>query len=91
MYVVLFFFSQSIFIFPLFWGMVTYANKFETKQKQQLTDRDKKKKINCNMYTISIGSSTIWSDIWHKSWSGAPNENIVQNHLNIALLNVFCI
>ena len=22
-------------------------------------------------------------------WSGAPNENIVQNHLNIALLNVF--
>ena len=21
--------------------------------------------------------------------SGAPNENIVQNHLNIALLNVF--
>ena len=27
-----------------------------------------------------------------KTWvviSGAPNENIVQNHLNIALLNVF--
>ena len=22
-------------------------------------------------------------------WSGAPNEDIVQNHLNIALLNVF--
>ena len=43
MYVVLFFLSQSIFIFPLFWGMVTYANKFETKEKQQLTDRDKKK------------------------------------------------
>ena len=41
------------------------------------------------MYTISIGSSMIWSDIWHKS--GAPNENIVQNHLNIALLNIFCI
>ena len=88
MYVVLFFLSQLIFIFPLFWGMVTYANEFETKEKQQLTDRDKKK-INCNMYTISIGSSLIWSDIWHKS--GAPNENVVQNHLNIALLNVFCI
>ena len=42
-YVVLFFLSQSIFIFPLFWGMVTYANKFETKEKQQLTDRDKQK------------------------------------------------
>ena len=26
----------------------------------------------------------------HDSYSiGAPNENIVQNHLNIALLNVF--
>ena len=24
-----------------------------------------------------------------KSKSGAPNENVVQNHLNIALLNVF--
>ena len=22
-------------------------------------------------------------------WGGAPNENIVQNHLNIALLNIF--
>ena len=22
-------------------------------------------------------------------WTGAPNENIIQNHLNIALLNVF--
>ena len=22
-------------------------------------------------------------------WTGAPNENIVQNHLNIELLNVF--
>ena len=43
MYVVLFFLSQLIFIFPLFWGMVTYANEFETKEKQQLTDRDKKK------------------------------------------------
>ena len=25
----------------------------------------------------------------HIQLSGAPNENIVQNHLNIALLNVF--
>ena len=24
-----------------------------------------------------------------KNSSGAPNENIVQNHLNVALLNVF--
>ena len=26
---------------------------------------------------------------WYGYGSGAPNENIVQNHLNIALLNVF--
>ena len=30
---------------------------------------------------------------WHMNWNayitGAPYENIVQNHLNIALLNVF--
>ena len=25
----------------------------------------------------------------HMNESGAPNENMVQNHLNIALLNVF--
>ena len=27
-------------------------------------------------------------NLWIKSYAGAPNENIVQNHLNIALLNV---
>ena len=26
---------------------------------------------------------------WHVSLSGAPNVDIVQNHINIALLNVF--
>ena len=31
------------------------------------------------------GQSPIIKDVS----SGAPNENIVQNHLNIALLNVF--
>ena len=29
------------------------------------------------------------SSLRSKSFSGAPNENIIQNHLNIALLNVF--
>ena len=29
-----------------------------------------------------------WNDIW-EHLSGAPNENIVQNHLNILLLKVF--
>ena len=27
-----------IFIFPLFWDMVVYANEFETKEKQKLTE-----------------------------------------------------
>ena len=48
-YVVVNFLSQLIFIFLLFWGMVMYANEFETKEKQKLT---KIKKINCNMYTV---------------------------------------
>ena len=48
MYVVVNFLSQLIFIFLLFWGMVMYANEFETKEKQKLT----KIKINCNMYVL---------------------------------------
>ena len=32
--VVLNFLSQLIFILPLFLGMITYANKFETKEKK---------------------------------------------------------
>ena len=37
---------------------------------------------------VSMGS--LLFRIWSSSIiSGAPNENIVQNHLNIALLNVF--
>ena len=37
-YVVVYFLSQLIFIFPLFWGMVMYANDFETKEKQKLPE-----------------------------------------------------
>ena len=36
-YVVVNFLSQLIFIFPLFLGMVMYANEFKTKKKQKLT------------------------------------------------------
>ena len=35
-YVVVNFLFQVIFIFPLFLGMVIYANEFETKEKQKL-------------------------------------------------------
>ena len=38
MYVVVNFLSQLIFIFPLFLGMVMYANEFETKEKLKLTE-----------------------------------------------------
>ena len=36
--VVVNFLSQVIFIFPLFLGMVIYANEFETKEKQKLPE-----------------------------------------------------
>ena len=32
------YFFQLIFIFPLFLGMVMYANEFKRKEKQQLTE-----------------------------------------------------
>ena len=37
-YVVVNFLFQLIFIFPLFWGMVMYANEFKTTEKQKLTE-----------------------------------------------------
>ena len=37
-YVVVNFLFQLIFTFPLFWGMVMYANEFKTKEKQKLTE-----------------------------------------------------
>ena len=42
--------------------------------------------------TEHCGRSAANQENWKHSeeaLSGAPNENIVQNHLNIALLNVF--
>ena len=37
-YVVVNFLSQIIFIFLLFWDMVMYADEFQTKEKQKLTN-----------------------------------------------------
>ena len=37
-YVVVNFLFQLIFIFPLFLGIVMYANEFITKEKQKLTE-----------------------------------------------------
>ena len=37
-YVVVNFLSQVSFVFLLFLGMVMYANEFETKEKQKLTE-----------------------------------------------------
>ena len=37
-YVVVNFLFQLIFVFPLFWDMVMYANEFKTKEKQKLTE-----------------------------------------------------
>ena len=48
-------------------------------------------RLSVNLYT-GKASSTEFPDInivYCLHNSGAPNENIVQNHLNMALLNVF--
>ena len=44
-----------------------------------------------NTFSISIGSRKRNKAVGLYPFSGAPNENIVQNHLNISLLNVFSI
>ena len=53
-----------------------------------------RKRININKYRdycenkhTQNSGELLRSVYFHES--GAPNENIVQNHLNIALLNVF--
>ena len=50
-------------------------------------------KTNGRPLIINMGGLKLhnpWNGRKHKGFvSGAPNENIVQNHLNIALLNVF--
>ena len=38
-------------------------------------------------YSFSVVTSNRYESLVEET--GAPNENIVQNHLNIALLNVF--
>ena len=42
-------------------------------------------------YNSTYPTKRAFQFIYYKRtvWSEAPNENIVQNHLNIALLNVF--
>ena len=50
MYVVVNFLSQLIFIFLLFWGIVMYANEFETKEKQKLT-KIKKLTATCTLFS----------------------------------------
>ena len=42
-----------------------------------------------DFFAYRILLSTIVCDIAVLLVPGAPNENVVQNHLNIALLNVF--
>ena len=34
----IYFLSQVIFVFVLFWGMVMYANEVETKEKEKLPE-----------------------------------------------------
>ena len=52
-YVAVNFLFQLIFVFPLFLGMVMYANEFETKEKQKLTEIKNKLQHIC--WTRSFG------------------------------------
>ena len=40
-------------------------------------------------FSLSRTSASAKTARNQQHWSGAPNEDIVQNHLNIVLLNVF--
>ena len=49
-------------------------------------------KLNCLLFRLTKKDNIIHSIVYKSQKNieaGAPNENIVQNHLNIALLNVF--
>ena len=53
-YVAVNFLFQLIFVFPLFLGMVMYANEFETKEKQKLTEIKNKLQHIHSRSTVSI-------------------------------------
>ena len=56
------------------------SNKGKYKYKSKKAEKDMASSSTCKMTGFEIQNRDI---------PGAPNENIVQNHLNIALLNVF--
>ena len=53
LHVVVYFSSQVIFVFLLFWGIVMYANEVETKEKQKLPEI--KKSTTTYIYYILLG------------------------------------
>ena len=68
-YAVVNFLSQVIFDFLSFLGMVVYANKAETKEKEKLTDVKK----NFNIYVLIFRYKTL------NTWSvGANRVNILK-------------
>ena len=46
-------------------------------------------RIVCSSAIIRGFPGSVEEALFSGNYTGAPNENIVQNHLNIALLNVF--
>ena len=57
-----------------------------------LTNNEQTKQGNLKYEAISMGKVIPFRpENWARDGSGAPNENIVQNHLNIALLTYFSI
>ena len=60
-YVAVNFLFQLIFVFPLFMGMVMYANEFETKEKQKLTEiKNKLQHIHsCSSLVVQLNQGTV--------------------------------
>ena len=63
-------------------------NKRKKKKHEQTNKKTSKQKL-VNPLANFKAQALLLDEERELYISGAPNENIVQNHLNIALLNVF--
>ena len=64
----------------------TYLNSYKSVDRSLLMDKFRIKLLELKTLLIN---RTVQRNSIKKQITGAPHENIVQNHLNMALLNVF--
>ena len=70
----------------MFFILFYLLNRLSRSQIKVSNTADEKQ----NHHRVNV-ALTVYHDPFSVCLTGAPNENIVQNHLNIALLNVFSI